>query len=259
MICVVTVDFICILIVGLPCLLLNLIGEPYKRGFFCSDTTIRHPYLDSTVPTWALILISYSLPTIIIALVETSLLKHSNTSVRLTREMYKTFMGFVFGFCVNQLMTDISKFTIGRLRPHFFEVCSPNVTLSEDLDYLTDFQCLGQQNITADQMEKRMHNMRLSFVSGHASLSAYSMWFCVSILQRMDTRKFRLVKPLIQVCCALFAVVTSLTRVSDYKHHPEDVVCGAMLGFVISSLTIKFLVRREERPLVKSREKDLKS
>ena len=91
--------------------------------------------------------------------------------------------------------------------------------------------------------------MRLSFVSGHASLSAYSMWFCVVFLQqRMDTRNFRLVKPLIQVCCALFAVFTSLTRVSDYKHHPEDVVCGALLGFVISSLTLQFLVRRKERP-----------
>ena len=91
--------------------------------------------------------------------------------------------------------------------------------------------------------------MRLSFVSGHASLSAYSMWFCVVYLQqRMDTRNFRLVKPLIQVCCALFAVFTSLTRVSDYKHHPEDVVFGALLGLTISSLTLQFLVRRKERP-----------
>ena len=116
MLCVVTVDTICILIVGLPCLLLNLVGEPYKRGFFCSDTSIRHPYMDSTVPTSALIIISYSLPAIIIALVETSLLKHSNTfsSVRLTREMYNTLGLFVFGSLVNQLMTDISKFTIGK-------------------------------------------------------------------------------------------------------------------------------------------------
>ena len=121
MMCVVTVDMVCILIVGLPCLLLNLVGEPYKRGFFCSDTNIRHPYLDSTVPTWVLLIISYTLPTIIIALVETSLLKHSNTfsSVRLGREMYNTLGMFVFGSLVNQLMTDISKFTIGKT-----DICS---------------------------------------------------------------------------------------------------------------------------------------
>ena len=188
MTCVVTVDFICICIVGLPCLLLNLIGEPYKRGFFCSDTSIRHPFQESTVPTWALIMISYSLPTIIIALVETSLLKHSNTfsSVRLTREMYNTLGLFVFGSFVNQLMTDISKYTIGntrrtwrktprayqlfsgRLRPHFLTVCSPNVTLSEglcgDLDspqYVTEFNCLGQQDITAAERGARLHGNNL--------------------------------------------------------------------------------------------------
>ena len=93
-----------------------VLGEPYMRGFFCSDESIRHPYLDSTVPTWSLILISYSLPAIIIALVETALLKHSDSfsGPRLTREMYNTFGLFVFGSLVNQLLTDTSKFTIGK-------------------------------------------------------------------------------------------------------------------------------------------------
>ena len=134
-------------------------------------------------------------------------------------------------------------------------MCNPNITLTEtecgDRDsphYLTQFHCLGQEELPVGEREHRLHEMRLSFPSGHASLSAYSMWFCVVyIQQRMDTRNFRLLKPLIQVCCALFAVYTSLTRVSDYKHHPEDVVCGALLGLVISSLTLQFLVRRRER------------
>ena len=39
MMCVVTVDMVCV-----------LVGEPYKRGFFCSDTDIRYPFLDSSVP-----------------------------------------------------------------------------------------------------------------------------------------------------------------------------------------------------------------
>ena len=52
------------------------------------------------------------------------------------------------------------------------------------------------------------------------------------------TRNFRLVRPLMQTGCALFAVFTSLTRVSDYKHHAGDVVSGAVLGLAISSLTV---------------------
>ena len=143
----------------------------------------------------------------------------------------------------------------GRLRPHFLSVCNPNITLTEtecgQLDspvYLTEFHCLGQGELSPGERQHRLHDVRLSFVSGHASLSTYSMWFCVVyIQQRMDTRNFRLVKPLIQVCCALFAVYTSLSRVSDYKHHPEDVVSGALLGLVISSLTLQFLMRRKDK------------
>ena len=52
------------------------------------------------------------------------------------------------------------------------------------------------------------------------------------------TRNFRLVRPLMQTGCALFAVFTSLTRVSDYKHHAGDVISGAVLGLAISSLTV---------------------
>ena len=91
-------------------------GEPYMRGFFCSDETIRHPYQESTVSTFLLITISYALPSIIILLVETALLKHSDTfsGARLAREMYNTLGLFMFGSMVNQLLTDTSKFTIGK-------------------------------------------------------------------------------------------------------------------------------------------------
>ena len=90
-------------------------------------------------------------------------------------------------------------------------------------------------------VQERIRDARLSFVSGHASLSVYSMSFSVLYLQaRMGSRDFRLVKPLIQVTsdsilitdslpttllpkvgCVFFAFFTSLSRVSDYKHHPE--------------------------------------
>ena len=126
LVCVAAVDFICIAIVAIPCLLLNLVGEPYMRGFFCNDESIRHPYLDSSVPTWALVLVSYCLPAIIIALVETALLKHSETfnSARLAREMYNTFGLFMFGSMVNQLLTDTSKFTIGTTHSLLNLICN---------------------------------------------------------------------------------------------------------------------------------------
>ena len=126
------------------------------------------------------------------------------------------------------------------------EVCNPNISMTEAVCgppdapvFVTNFTCLGQSGISDSEKRMRMYDMRLSWVSGHASLSAYSMWFCIVFLhQRMSTRNFRLVRPLIQVGCALFAVFTSLTRVSDYKHHAEDVASGAILGLIVASLTV---------------------
>ena len=42
--------------------------------------------------------------------------------------LYKIIGVFLFGAAVSQSITDIGKFSIGRLRPHFIDVCRPNVT-----------------------------------------------------------------------------------------------------------------------------------
>lgn len=212
------------------------------------------------MPTWALLLLSYCLPTIIFSLVETSRLKRAATFTwpRFVRELYSVLGIFVFGSLVTQLLTDTSKYTLGRLRPHFLAVCRPNITVGEEAFcgpstapvYVTDFECLGDPDLEEGERLERLHDARLSFVSGHASLSVYSMGFSVLYLQaRMGNRDFRLVKPLIQVGCLLFAFFTCLTRVSDYKHHPEDVVGGAVLGAALAVLTHAFLTGRQGGPV----------
>lgn len=253
MMCMMMVDVVCILLVAIPCLLLNLIGEPYVRGFYCSDTSLHYPYLDSTMPPWALVMVSYILPGTIFCLVETSILKHIGTFtwVRLARVLYNTAGVFVFGSLVNQLLTDITKYSMGSLRPHFLSVCQPNLTLDTGTCgginkpvYITEYGCIGQEDSTPDMLR----DMRLSFVSGHASMSTYSMCFTIIYIhRRMVTRNYRLVKPLIQVTCALFALFTSLSRISDHKHHSQDVLGGAILGLVISMLTINFLTQKQEK------------
>lgn len=53
---------------------------------------------------------------------------------------------FGFGAASNQLLTDIAKYTIGRLRPHFWDVCKPSVNCSLAINqnrYIEDFTCQG--------------------------------------------------------------------------------------------------------------------
>lgn len=39
---------------GLTVLLVPLLSDPNMRGFSCSDDSIRLPYKEDTIPTWAL-------------------------------------------------------------------------------------------------------------------------------------------------------------------------------------------------------------
>lgn len=57
---------------------------------------------------------------------------------------YKVIGVFGFGAASSQLTTDIAKYSIGRLRPHFIDVCQPDVncTIKENHHiYWEDFQC----------------------------------------------------------------------------------------------------------------------
>ena len=40
----------------------GITGRIVRRGFFCDDESLKLAYLDSTVPSWALIIASLGLP-----------------------------------------------------------------------------------------------------------------------------------------------------------------------------------------------------
>lgn len=79
----------------------------------------------------------------------------------------------------------MGKFTVGRLRPHFLAVCRPNATLCVGregdlqfsaglLPYVTDPQCTAPES-----MARLLRDSRLSFPSGHSSISMFAAVFFV--------------------------------------------------------------------------------
>lgn len=83
---------------------------------------------------------------------------------------------------IDIFLLNITKYSTGRLRPHFLDVCRSSVntsTISQCGDaatYVEHYMCLGRD-------EKRITDARLSFFSGHTSHSFYwAMFFSVSIL-----------------------------------------------------------------------------
>lgn len=56
--------------VGFPILFFKLLGEPYKRGFFCDDESLMHPFKESTVRNWMLYIIGLVIPVSVVSRVE---------------------------------------------------------------------------------------------------------------------------------------------------------------------------------------------
>lgn len=261
--------FVDICIVGLaalPLLIFKVSVTPYMRGFYCNDDSIKYPFKNSTITSTALYTIGFLVNLILICLFEfihylygssfgssnANPSSESTTSYTESSQVgypdstrrkfyqyfynvYRVFLPFVFGAVVEHLTTDIGKYSIGRLRPHFLYVCQPDTAKYNCASgYITADVCTGDQSL--------IREARLSFPSGHASFSTYSMIFAILYVQaRLQWRSVLLVRPLLQLILFYMAFYTCLSRVSDYKHHWSDVLAGAIIG-VTSAVLVVFKV-----------------
>lgn len=58
--------------------------------------------------------------------------------------VYRTLTSFFCGAAITQLLTDIAKYSIGRLRPHFYTVCKPSIqNCTWNSGYIEDYDCTG--------------------------------------------------------------------------------------------------------------------
>ncbi|KAI5094933.1 phospholipid phosphatase 1-like, partial [Silurus meridionalis] len=221
------------ILAGLPFAILNLQHNPFKRGFFCSDDTIKYPYKEDTISYQLLmgIMIPFTLFVIIggecICIYLRS--RSSNHPINdYVACIYKAVGSFIFGAAISQSLTDIAKYTIGRLRPHFLTICKPNWSLVDcKLGYIENFSCTGDKTL--------VNEGRLSFFSGHSSFSMYCMLFLALYLQgRMKAECARMLRPTIQFFLISASVYVGLSRVSDYKHHWSDVLTGFIQGSIVA-------------------------
>ncbi|XP_018610145.2 phosphatidic acid phosphatase type 2D [Scleropages formosus] len=226
-------DLLCLVLVSIPFFVCELKAvTPYKRGFFCGDTSITYPFMESeAIPDSVLISGGIIITGLTIALGECYRVRlgcvRSRAFVRnlYVSSLYKELGSFLFGCCVGQSLTNMAKLSVGRLRPHFLSVC--NVTY-------TSLGCTPGAyipQVTCNQSIKMVEEARKSFFSGHASFAMYTLLYLAFYLQaRLTWRGARLLRPLLQFFLVLLAVYTGLTRISDYRHHPTDVLTGFLQG-----------------------------
>ncbi|XP_076297700.1 wunen isoform X1 [Lasioglossum baleicum] len=236
------IDIVCLFVVCMAVLMFYVYGKPFKRGFFCNDESLYHPFHESTVTSLMLYVIGLLVPICTMIAGEYLYARYDNvepSKMLFGRSIspwiwsaYKRIGVFGFGAITTVLVTDCGKYTIGRLRPHFMDLCKPvvNCSLMENQHrYIEHFTC------GANISTRLLKEVRLSFPSGHSSFSAYTMIYLALYLQlRVSWKGSKLLKHFLQLVCILMAWYTALSRVSDYKHHWSDVLAGSTLGTAIA-------------------------
>ncbi|XP_033478209.1 phospholipid phosphatase 3 isoform X1 [Epinephelus lanceolatus] len=247
----IALDIFCLLLAMLPSLVLHRTSiRPYQRGLYCSDSSLRYPYKKSTVPSSVLTSVGLTLPAVSIVIGECFRIHQLHEGTKsfvgnpYVAALYKQMGVFLFGCAVSQSFTDIAKVSVGRMRPHFLDVCKPDFsTINCSQGYITNYTCAGN--------ESDVQEARKSFFSGHASFSMYTMLYLAFYLQsRFSWRGARLLRPLLQFTLLMMAFYTGLSRVSDHKHHPTDVLAGFVQGALVA-YCIVFYVSDLFKPRVK--------
>ncbi|MED6248401.1 hypothetical protein ATANTOWER_032876 [Ataeniobius toweri] len=249
-------DLLCLFLASIPFFACELkaVG-PYKRGFICGDPSITYPYLhNEAIPDELLIAGGIFITGFAIALGECYRVRFQSISSksfvrnRYVSCLYKELGSFLFGCCIGQSLTNMAKLSVGRLRPYFLSVCgityaSLNCTPGT---YVATVTCRNPDHRLEEEARK-------SFFSGHASFAMYALLYLAFYLQaRLTWRGARLLRPLLQSFLVLLAFYTGLTRISDYKHHPSDVLTGYTQG-ALTAYWVAFYIS----PMFKSSSSDL--
>lgn len=274
------IDFLLLLIVY--CVALVVLPQQLattQRGFHCSDASLRYPYRQPWLTKVHLTIVVIALPAAFILVVEMLRAAFVPSSLELKQrfifvgvripsfisECYKIIGVYLFGLGLAVLVIRLTKYSTGRLRPYFFDVCQPRWTSDAGDDEIRSCAQLSPANATryiddysctefAASLEL-LALVRHSFPSGFVATTSYAMFFLVYYAQaRLFASWLRVLRSTLQLCCAAVALLVCLERVSTYQNHVSDTAAGLLLGLGLSSFVTIFVAHLFREVRVKRRQ-----
>lgn len=276
------IDFLLLLIVY--CVALVVLPQQLvtvQRGFHCSDASLGYPYRQPWLTKIHLTILVIALPAAFILVVEMLRAAFVPSGAELKQrfifvgvripsfisECYKIIGVYLFGLGLALLVIRVTKYSTGRLRPYFFDVCQPTWT-EEDADedetrqscslqssanatrYIADYSCTE----FAASLEL-ISLVRHSFPSGFVATTSYAMFFLVYYAQaRLFASWLRILRSTLQLCCAAVALLVCLERISTYQNHISDTAAGLLLGLALASFVTIFVAHLFREVRVKRRQ-----
>ncbi|XP_064465762.1 phospholipid phosphatase 5-like [Ornithodoros turicata] len=201
--------------------------EPFRRKIQPEEEWLyKFPRTESYVTTTSLWVIVFTFPVVVILTVY--------LYIKDKGDLIQATLGLSLALCLNGIITNVIKVSVGRPRPDFFFRCFPDGVGS------LSRPCTGPDRDVVEGLK--------SFPSGHSSFSFTSLGFTALYLfgklGTFQTNKrqqaWRLVLP---ASLLLWAVTVAVSRTCDYHHHWQDVLAGSLLG-----LSVAFLCYRQYYP-----------
>ncbi|KAL6633123.1 PAP2-domain-containing protein [Neocallimastix californiae] len=232
-----------IFIIGIVILTIPInIISPFERLFNIEDETISYPYKEKeTFTIFGLAVSVIGIPAVIMTL-------YHLFKKELKYSFHQTIMGYCVSVTLALFVTSIIKVSVGRYRPDFISRCRVNLTkveetyikynISKEINYGP--RNLYDTSICTNKDKSLIDEGRKSFPSGHTSFAfsslTYTSLFLAGKLHLCDGN-FVFWKLFIVILPNLFALYIALTRVSDYRHHWQDVLVGAIIGIIFSLIS----------------------
>ncbi|EKM50654.1 uncharacterized protein PHACADRAFT_152814 [Phanerochaete carnosa HHB-10118-sp] len=191
---------------------------PFEREVDPNDPVINHKHHKNTISGDLNIMVAVLVPAAVVITV--GVLRVSAI------EIHHGLLSLLAGSGFNEVITELLKNRVGRLRPDFLTRCRWSDSARA---------CTGKA--------KDISEGRRSFPSGHSSTAFAGMAFLSLFLAGlMCTWSFGQPAParsllstrLGRLCVTLapiaYATWVAVSRLEDYRHHKEDVIVGSLLG-----------------------------
>jgi len=203
--------------------------SPHHQILHANDPALQFPYVtDETFPIWILIVLSVALPlAIFVAIFIVKLSRAPNFKSYAKFELHRLILSFCFAILLTLVLTDFGKRLAGRPRPN-------SVAMSG-----------YQPDGSFDAPSHRVNEAFQSFPSGHSS-TAFAGLFFLSLYMfhslfptskcEREGASMRPWKLLLCVVPLLLAGWIAVSRLTDYWHHPSDVLAGSILGSLVSRI-----------------------
>lgn len=192
----------------------------YEREFSIHDPSISNPLRKSQVSSELNNALALYLPAVIVVI--------SGIKNRSLVQSHHGVISVCAGRGLARLITEVLKRIIGGLRPDFLSRCEWDKVLEA---------CTGDAEDILDG--------RQSFPSGHSSaafagMTFLSLWiagqtaaWCFHAPRPSGSLRSSLMGNFaVTLLPLVWASFVAITRIEDYRHHPEDVIAGSLIGII---------------------------